>query len=114
MGLIRQTTLAAVLLSAATSGYQASVSESLGAREATLVLRDADDLQDVLNRAEPGQTIVLEPGRTYNGPFFLPRKTGDGWITIRGDRKSTRLNSSHSSISYAVFCLKKKRQRITP
>src|SRR5689334_24343381 len=27
------------------------------------------------------------------------------------DRKSTRLNSSHSSISYAVFCLKKKRQK---
>src|SRR2546427_2833339 len=29
----------------------------------------------------------------------------------RGDRKSTRLNSSHSQISYAVFCLKKKKQR---
>src|SRR2546430_9968450 len=28
----------------------------------------------------------------------------------RGDRKSTRLNSSHSQISYAVFCLKKKTQ----
>src|SRR2546430_15671343 len=28
------------------------------------------------------------------------------------DRKSTRLNSSHSQISYAVFCLKKKKQRI--
>src|SRR5689334_24230228 len=28
------------------------------------------------------------------------------------DRKSTRLNSSHSSISYAVFCLKKKEQRL--
>src|SRR5690348_17441432 len=27
---------------------------------------------------------------------------------LRGDRKSTRLNSSHPSISYAVFCLKKK------
>src|SRR5688572_31636427 len=27
---------------------------------------------------------------------------------IRGDRKSTRLNSSHSQISYAVFCLEKK------
>src|SRR2546430_3958280 len=27
---------------------------------------------------------------------------------LRGDRKSTRLNSSHSQISYAVFCLKKK------
>src|SRR5689334_25222954 len=29
---------------------------------------------------------------------------------IAGDRKSTRLNSSHSSISYAVFCLKKKKK----
>src|SRR5689334_6882099 len=29
-----------------------------------------------------------------------------------GDRKSTRLNSSHSSISYAVFCLKKKNQKL--
>src|SRR2546430_4449954 len=28
-----------------------------------------------------------------------------------GDRKSTRLNSSHSQISYAVFCLKKKKQQ---
>src|SRR5437588_7984293 len=28
----------------------------------------------------------------------------------RGDRKSTRLNSSHTVISYAVFCLKKKKQ----
>src|SRR5690554_7989902 len=30
--------------------------------------------------------------------------------TIKGDRKSTRLNSSHVRISYAVFCLKKKKQ----
>src|SRR2546430_3336106 len=33
-----------------------------------------------------------------------------GWPTISTrDRKSTRLNSSHSQISYAVFCLKKKK-----
>src|SRR5438309_4459490 len=32
-------------------------------------------------------------------------------VTERGDRKSTRLNSSHSSISYAVFCLKKKKKK---
>src|SRR6266542_4954682 len=31
----------------------------------------------------------------------------------RRDRKSTRLNSSHGSISYAVFCLKKKKKNIT-
>src|SRR5688572_31278261 len=30
-----------------------------------------------------------------------------------GDRKSTRLNSSHSQISYAVFCLKKKKEKKT-
>src|SRR2546430_4678499 len=29
-----------------------------------------------------------------------------------GDRKSTRLNSSHSQISYAVFCLKKKKKKV--
>src|SRR3712207_7930930 len=29
-----------------------------------------------------------------------------------GDRKSTRLNSSHANISYAVFCLKKKKKRL--
>ena len=29
-------------------------------------------------------------------------------LEIEGDRKSTRLNSSHDQISYAVFCLKKK------
>src|SRR5690348_17865245 len=38
------------------------------------------------------------------------------WLCVRdrwrgeGDRKSTRLNSSHPSISYAVFCLKKKKK----
>src|SRR5438876_6886076 len=34
------------------------------------------------------------------------KRGGDGRV---GDRKSTRLNSSHPSISYAVFCLKKKK-----
>src|SRR5688572_31254302 len=35
-----------------------------------------------------------------------------GYVLHEGDRKSTRLNSSHSQISYAVFCLKKKIQSI--
>src|SRR2546430_15099233 len=46
--------------------------------------------------------------------LLATRRAGDGPIardgSIPGDRKSTRLNSSHSQISYAVFCLKKKRQ----
>src|SRR2546430_6997601 len=39
-----------------------------------------------------------------------PRQRGSGG---NGDRKSTRLNSSHSQISYAVFCLKKKKTSST-
>src|SRR5690242_21143293 len=38
----------------------------------------------------------------------MPRLASD-FITLAQDRKSTRLNSSHMSISYAVFCLKKKK-----
>src|SRR5690606_41754600 len=39
-------------------------------------------------------------------------KIDKGWKQIwRGDRKSTRLNSSHVKISYAVFCLKKKKKK---
>src|SRR3712207_8091432 len=39
-----------------------------------------------------------------------PRESGDPKNPI--DRKSTRLNSSHANISYAVFCLKKKKQSL--
>src|SRR5437867_5442904 len=44
-------------------------------------------------------------------------KPGDNVIVLRAwdpDRKSTRLNSSHRTISYAVFCLKKKKKRHLP
>src|SRR2546427_6914011 len=41
---------------------------------------------------------------------FPPIVLGYGLLVLLGrDRKSTRLNSSHSQISYAVFCLKKKK-----
>src|SRR3989338_9799590 len=41
---------------------------------------------------------------------LLPDSFQKAWSSTAQDRKSTRLNSSHSSISYAVFCLKKKKQ----
>src|SRR5437773_3763133 len=42
---------------------------------------------------------------------FVARRRGRPPLTpAPGDRKSTRLNSSHITISYAVFCLKKKKQ----
>src|SRR3712207_7211214 len=53
----------------------------------------------------PGQDLVLAalPGGVPVEVDAEGRELGG-----RGDRKSTRLNSSHANISYAVFCLKKK------
>src|SRR5438874_7976558 len=42
----------------------------------------------------------------------IPRNLEGGVFREPGDRKSTRLNSSHVEISYAVFCLKKKKKKI--
>src|SRR2546430_5114887 len=51
--------------------------------------------------------VVNDGSGTIGGstPLALVARCGS---TNRSDRKSTRLNSSHSQISYAVFCLKKK------
>src|SRR5258708_16781626 len=53
-------------------------------------------------RAEPLCAQLREAGHADT----IQRKTG---LAQLGDRKSTRLNSSHQIISYAVFCLKKKK-----
>src|SRR2546429_5207944 len=45
--------------------------------------------------------------REYQAELFQKRKLSAN--SVRQDRKSTRLNSSHGYISYAVFCLKKKK-----
>src|SRR5207302_9225771 len=44
-------------------------------------------------------------------PEAIPRGSSSTATSIGGDRKSTRLNSSHVKISYAVFCLKKKKKK---
>src|SRR5689334_24519035 len=51
------------------------------------------------------QALIAQLGHLNSG--------GSVWTgqPVARDRKSTRLNSSHSSISYAVFCLKKKKQK---
>src|SRR5438128_4239801 len=61
----------------------------------------------------PYTTLFRSPNLTpfADGGFVV--SAGAGAVDVRpGDRKSTRLNSSHGSISYAVFCLKKKKKNI--
>src|SRR5207248_10744053 len=51
--------------------------------------------------------------RTKLSPQLHPAMASKHWLCCFQDRKSTRLNSSHRTISYAVFCLKKKKKNIT-
>src|SRR3712207_7689181 len=55
--------------------------------------------------ATAGATLISHSRNFYDGPAFVGLPGGQ-----IGDRKSTRLNSSHANISYAVFCLKKKKK----
>src|SRR2546430_10056748 len=57
----------------------------------TTLFRSPDSLRGRQGHENHGGTALLQPGQ-------------------HSDRKSTRLNSSHSQISYAVFCLKKKKK----
>src|SRR3989449_7284805 len=63
------------------------------------------------NRRRPG--LVLGSSCQRNGKQSQEGKGRNAghWVSL-GDRKSTRLNSSHGYISYAVFCLKKKKDKI--
>src|SRR5688572_32281428 len=55
-----------------------------------------------------GEALRFEPRDGGTEEFVRGRIRGDD-AHVFVDRKSTRLNSSHSQISYAVFCLKKKK-----
>src|SRR2546428_10860887 len=60
----------------------------------------------------PEPTSDAGPVPGYSGHSWMDanRTWGDAWkMSLVPDRKSTRLNSSHDQISYAVFCLKKKK-----
>src|SRR2546429_2887097 len=66
----------------------------------------------------PGGGACSAPGSSRGGTVCAPSLSPAALqspsppaetVTVRPDRKSTRLNSSHGYISYAVFCLKKKK-----
>src|SRR5437762_3585547 len=63
-------------------------------------------------RARRARHARLQAERRRLLHAFLGRDEAEGRTRRRRDRKSTRLNSSHRCISYAVFCLKKKKKQI--
>src|SRR3712207_7336617 len=78
----------------------------------TTLFRSVADLPKLRERVYPASSIHrsssprTDPATTLTQPD-LPDM---GTTAAGGDRKSTRLNSSHANISYAVFCLKKKKK----
>src|SRR3712207_7519382 len=67
----------------------------------------AEELMGHISRLKEGEEVPVNVFPSYLSAFiseYFSMPDGDGV-----DRKSTRLNSSHANISYAVFCLKKKK-----
>src|SRR5947209_16284576 len=83
----------------------------------TLSLHDALPIlylqKQKMDKENADFTVVVDklPARAGIDPLnkLIDRKPDDNVIKV--DRKSTRLNSSHANISYAVFCLKKKKKK---
>src|SRR5258707_15379196 len=73
--------------------------------------QDAFINQIWLAQAESGQSFQLTRGdRSSTNPRWSPDGHWLAFLSNHKDDKSTRLNSSHANISYAVFCLKKKKR----
>src|SRR5438034_6578496 len=75
----------------------------------------ADDMGVKVVRALMRRNPKIPPERIGDVIYAATAQVGDQGLTLGRDvaldRKSTRLNSSHTVISYAVFCLKKKKKK---
>src|SRR3712207_2287897 len=98
-----QTAQGTALITGASSGIGAIYADRLARRgyDLILVARNHSRLEALAARLrdETGRSVEIVPA-DLNDSADLAR--------VETDRKSTRLNSSHANISYAVFCLKKK------
>ena len=60
----------------------------------TIFVGAGGNLQEALNTAQPGTTILLQQGAEFVGNFVLPVKSGEGWITVRSSAPDTVLPPS--------------------
>src|SRR3712207_7889324 len=73
--------------------------------------REIRSIRDLFDPRFKGRVAMFSDGRETANVMLL--RDGKDPATATIDRKSTRLNSSHANISYAVFCLKKKKTHKT-
>src|SRR3712207_8790160 len=74
----------------------------------TTLFRSADDADLGVDLLLVGRAVPLDVHAQFLARLFGPGADGLPEDVTGADRKSTRLNSSHANISYAVFCLQKK------
>src|SRR5699024_12059727 len=94
--------------------HSLSLHDALPISQALLILAD---LYQVLGMTEVSEAKLKEAARILPDESLIEFALAELYFSINkfdeADRKSTRLNSSHVSISYAVFCLKKKKNNKT-
>ena len=66
---------------------------------ATLTVNAGGNLQAAIDAAQPGDTIVLQAGATFTGPFTLPVKNGTAYITIRSSTADSQLPPAGTRIT---------------
>src|SRR5688572_32664903 len=91
-----------VLLRGSSVGSESRISKS----------KRPSGMSDVAERVKKivVEHLNVDQEKVTDNASFIEDLGADSLDTVELDRKSTRLNSSHSQISYAVFCLKKKKQ----
>src|SRR2546430_673775 len=96
-----------VLVFTKSSGFEHDVVKRVNGKPSIV-----DDTVTALGDKHGFHVGVTKDGRIFDDKQFHSYAALVFFTTGDLDRKSTRLNSSHSQISYAVFCLKKKKSRL--
>ena len=76
------------LIALSTAFLSACLIGQCAAQAATLTVSAGGNLQAALDNAQPGDRVIVEAGATFVGPFTLPKKNGDAWITIQSSRSA--------------------------
>jgi len=63
-----------------------------------ITVKRGGDFQSALNRAQPGDTIILESGASFKGNFVLPKKNGTQFVTIRHSALDSQLPAGGSRV----------------
>ncbi len=86
-----------------TRPFEFGIQSKSGPGGTTHTVGPRGDLQRAIDRAQPGNVIVVEANATYTGPFTLPNKSGNSYITIQSSRvaelpEGTRVGPAQSAL----------------